>query len=164
VIPPLNRFLVAAALLAQATSCLLAQDSGSRPKLNVVKGPGTAALGSVAKIDLPPGYFFLDGKDYRSMLKAEGEPVSGRELGLLSPTNEDWSVIFKFSDIGYVKDDEKDSLNADKLLDSIKRGTAEANKQRVQAGRPELEVVGWEFPPKYDSTTHNLEWAALRSF
>ena len=61
--------------------------------------------------------------------------------------------------MGYVKDDEKDKLNADKLLASIKRGTAEANKERVAAGNPPLEVVGWEVPPKYDETTHNLEWA-----
>jgi len=80
-------------------------------------------------------------------------------LGLLTPTNEDWSVMFDFSDVGYVKDDDKDKLDADKLLADIKRGTAEGNKERVKAGQPPLEVVGWEFPPKYDATTHNLEWA-----
>jgi len=151
--------ITAACATALAGSSLLAQNSEAKPKLNFLKGPAKASLGNVAKIDLPAGYFFVDGKDYRAMLRAEGEPVSGRELGLLSSTNEDWSVIFKFSDVGYVKDDDKDSLNADKLLDSIKRGTAEANKARTQAGRPTIEVVGWEFPPKYDSTTHNLEWA-----
>ncbi len=93
------------------------------------------------------------------MLKAEGEPVSGGELGMVAPTNEDYTVIFQFSEVGYVKDDDKDNLNADKLLASIKRGTAEANKERERAGRPPIEVVGWEFPPKYDPTTHNLEWA-----
>ena len=146
-------------LLVLLSSPLYAQGTNSGTKINLLTGPAKAPLGSVAKINLPSGYVFLDGKQYRAMLKAEGEPSSGRELGLLSPTNEEWSVIFKFSDIGYVKDDEKDNLNADKLLDSIKRGTAEANKQRAQAGRPTIEVIGWEFPPKYDSATHNLEWA-----
>lgn len=150
-----------AALFLAVLGCstVYAQSSGSKSKLKLLKGPATAPLGTVAKIDLPPGDFFVDGKNYRAMLKAEGEPVSGGELGLVSSTNRDWSVIFTFSDIGYVKDNDKDSLNADKLLDAIKRGTAEANKERARAGHPPIEVVGWEFPPKYDETTHNLEWA-----
>ena len=131
----------------------------NKPKL--LPGPAKARLGTVAQIDVPAGYIFIDGKDYQALLKAEGEPVSGRELGLLSPTNEHWSVVFSFSDVGYVKDDEKEKLtaDADKMLDQIKRGTAEANKERVRAGNPPIEVIGWELPPKYDDSTHNLEWA-----
>jgi uncharacterized membrane-anchored protein len=154
-----KRLLVAVCALALAAVSLPAQNADSKTKLNFLTGPAKAPLGNVAKIDLPTGYIFINGKDYRAMLRSEGEPVSGRELGLMSPTNEEWSVIFSFSDIGYVKDDEKDSLNADKLLDAIKRGTAEANKERARAGNPEIEVIGWEFPPKYNATTHNLEWA-----
>ena len=151
--------LLAACVAVLATASLPAQTSAPKSKLKFVTGPGTARLSNVAKIDLPPGYFFIDGKDYVAMLKAEHEPVNGNELGLLSSTNRDFSVIFEFDDIGYVKDDDKDNLNADKLLDSIKRGTAEANKQRAEAGRPPIEVIGWELPPRYDATTHNLEWA-----
>jgi uncharacterized membrane-anchored protein len=134
-----------------------AQSSG--PKLNVVKGPAKAPLESVGEINVPVGYDFLDGKSTRAVMKAGGEPVSGQELGLLAPTNDHWTVIFEFSDMGYVKDDDKNKLDPDKLLASIKRGTAEANKQRVKSGNPPLEIVGWEQPPKYDETTHNLEWA-----
>lgn len=153
--------ITATCLLVMGTWALQAQSA--KPKLNFVKGPAKASLGSSAKIDIPAGYFFLDGKDYRTLLKAQGEPASGGELGLLAPTNDEFSVIFQFSDVGYVKDDDKNNLNADKLLASIKRGTAEANKQREQAGRAPIEVVGWEFPPKYDSETHNLEWAVRAS-
>src|SRR5262249_13164281 len=75
-------------------------------------------------------------------------------------TNKQWSVIFEFNDIGYVKDTDKDDLtkNADKLLAAIKRGNAQANKERERNGNPPLEIVGWETPPRYDPTTHNLEW------
>jgi uncharacterized membrane-anchored protein len=45
------------------------------------------------------------------------------------------------------------------MLDQIKRGNAEANKERVRAGNPPIEVVGWELPPKYNDVSHNLEWA-----
>ena len=87
-----------------------------------------------------------------------GEPTSGNELGLLRPTNHSWSVIFEFDPKGYVKDDDKNSLDANKILSEIKAANAEANKERVRNGNAPLEVVGWEQPPKYDEATHNLEW------
>ena len=128
-------------------------------KLNILKGPTRAQLGGQAHVEVPVGYEFLDGQSTRLLMKAHGEPTTGQEVGLLTPTNADWSVMFEFADIGYVKDDEKNQLNAEKILDSIKRGTAEANKERVRSGNPPLEIVGWEVPPRYDETTHNLEWA-----
>jgi uncharacterized membrane-anchored protein len=137
----------------------LAQKADSGVKSNMLKGPAKAHLDTYAEIKVPEGYVFIDGKGTRSLLKAKGEPTSGHEVGLLVSTNESWSVFFEFSDIGYVKDDDKDKLDPDKLLDSIKRGTAEANKERERAGNPPLQIVGWEVPPKYDATTHNLEWA-----
>jgi uncharacterized membrane-anchored protein len=153
-----NSLLLSACGLVLAASSLCAQSSRSN-KLDVLRGPATAQLGSVAQIELPVGFSFVDGKTTRALMKAAGEPTSGRELGLLMPTNEHWSVIFEFSDIGYVKDNDKDKLDADKLLKAIKEGTEAANKERESAGNPPLIIVGWEQPPKYDETTHNLEWA-----
>jgi len=121
---------------------LFGQTNEAKPKFTILKGPAKAALGSAAKIDLPAGYIFINGKDYQKILKAEGEPVEGNELGLLRATNEEWAIVFKFSDIGYVKDDDKDKLDADKLLASIRRGTEEANKMRIEAGNPAIEVIG----------------------
>jgi uncharacterized membrane-anchored protein len=150
--------LVTVAAMTIAASSL-AQDKGSKADLKIIQGPADAPLEKVAHITVPTGYSFLDGKTTRALMKASGEPVSGQEMGLISPTNEHWTVIFEFSDDGYVKDDDKNKLDADKILASIKRGTAEQNKQRVKNGNAPLEIVGWEQPPKYDETTHNLEWA-----
>src|SRR5437870_4054560 len=136
-----------------------AQKTDSAPKLNVIKGPTKARLESVAQVNVPAGFMFIDGKSTRALMKAKGEPTSGQEVGLLVTTNEEFSVFFEFSESGYVKDDDKDKLDADKLLASIKRGTAEQNKERQRAGNPPLEIVGWELPPKYNAATHNLEWA-----
>lgn len=136
---------------------------GDESKIKALEGPAKARLESVAQIDVPVGYTFLDGKTTRGLMKAYGEPTSGQEVGLLSPTNDEWSVIFEFNDVGYVKDDDKDKLDADKLLAAIKRGTEEGNKQRVKAGNPPLEILGWELPPRYDPETHNLEWAIKAS-
>src|SRR5690349_4695326 len=154
-----SKLVLTLACAAIATTLFGAEPGTKKPRL--LKGPAKAHLGTIAQIDVPVGYIFIDGKDYQAILESEGEPVNGRELGYLSPTNEHWSVVFSFSDIGYVKDDEKDKLSADadKILNQIKQGTAEANKQRVRAGHSPVEVVGWELPPKYDETTHNLEWA-----
>ncbi len=151
--------IILAFTLALAGLPALGQSSDSKPKINILKGPGKAPLGNVAQIDLPTGYVFVNGKDYQAVLKSEGEPISGNELGLLRGTNQPWSVVFEFSDIGYVKDDDKDKLDPDKLLASIRRNNEAANKERVEAGNPPIEVIGWDIPPKYDSATHNLEWA-----
>ncbi len=140
-----------------------AQDTNSHSKVNVLRGPAKAQLGMVAQIDVPIGYGFINGKDYQALKKAAGERVSGHELGLLRATNEDWAVVFRFDDVGYVKDTEKDSLNADKLLNAIKEGTAAGNEDRKRAGHPPIEVIGWDLPPHYDEATHNLEWAVRGS-
>jgi uncharacterized membrane-anchored protein len=68
-------------------------------------------------------------------------------------------VYFEYDDSGYVKDDDKDKLDAAKLLKAIKAGNDEGNKERKRNGNPPLIIVGWEQEPKYDEKTHNLTWA-----
>jgi uncharacterized membrane-anchored protein len=70
-----------------------------------------------------------------------------------------WSVVFEWDDVGYVKDDEKNELNPDKILGSIREGTKQSNAWRREHGQPEIELVGWQLPPRYNEATHNLEWA-----
>lgn len=155
-----TRSCLFAASLAVSLAAFSAVAQSTNPsRFDVLHGPATARLGAAAQIEVPMGYTFLDGKTTRALMKASGEPTSGRELGLLMPTNEHWSVIFEFNDIGYVKDDDKDQLDADKLLQAIKAGTEAANKERQRLGNAPLLIVGWEQPPRYDDTTHNLEWA-----
>jgi uncharacterized membrane-anchored protein len=69
--------------------------------------------------------------------------------------------MFYFDEMGYVKDDEKDKLDADALLKTIKAGNDKANEYRRQNGAAAINVIGWEIPPKYNPDTHNLE-SALR--
>jgi uncharacterized membrane-anchored protein len=92
-----------------------------------------------------------------------GNKPNGNELGLVAPKDEEqgWLLVFKYMDVGYVKDDEKDKIDADALLKDIKEGTEEANKERQTRGIPGLHVTGWKQPPKYDSKTHNFTWALL---
>lgn len=149
--------------LLLALGCVLAASAAKAQNLKskVLRGPATANLGDIGQIQVPPQYLFVDGKTVQAMMKAEGEPVSGDELGELAPTNADWSVLFRWSDIGYVKDEDKAKLaeQADKLLQEITDGTEAANKMRAKAGIPPIHVIGWELPPRYNEETHNLEWA-----
>ena len=145
-------------VIALFTTSLDAQDEKpQRPR--GLEGPATAQLGGVAEIQVPVGHVFFDGKTTREMMEASGEPVSGNEVGFLSPTNRGWAVYFQYNDSGYVKDDDKDKLDADKLLKAIKEGNDEGNEYRKKHGNPILEIVGWDQKPAYDATTHNLTWA-----
>jgi uncharacterized membrane-anchored protein len=150
------------------TTCLaltLASAQGQKesesdgPKLNWSKGPTKAKMEQVAEIDVPAGYAFLNGKDAQTILKAMGNFPTDQEVGFLAPTSMVWFVVFEYDPVGYVKDDDKDKLDADKMLASVKKGTEYANKERAKAGIPPLNIVGWEQPPHYNAETHNLEWA-----
>src|SRR5688572_23210130 len=136
-----------------------AAEKEGKSSINWQVGPTVAPLKNAAEIKLPKGYKFANAADTQRMLKAAGEPVSGEEMGMIVPEEGEWSVFFEFSDTGYVKDDDKDKLDADKLLKSITAGNDQANKMREKAGNAPLKIIGWEKPPFYDETTHNLEWA-----
>jgi uncharacterized membrane-anchored protein len=70
-----------------------------------------------------------------------------------------WYIVFEYDDIGYVKDDEKDDLDADAMIASIRESNKHGNAQRTSMGWAPLEIVGWEKPPYYDAATNNLVWA-----
>lgn len=146
------------AILTALTAFAATAQEKARNKTGILEGPATAKLESHAEVKVPAGFIFLDGNQTRAMMRKSGEPVSGNELGFLRPTNGGWAVYFEFNDIGYIKDAEKEKLDAPKLLQSFKDGTEQANKERIKNGVPPLEVIGWDKEPIYDPTTHNLEW------
>ena len=123
------------------------------------KGPSVGDLGDTAQVKVPDGYVFADARDTRSIMEANHNPTTGREIGFVAADGENWFAVFEFSDVGYVKDDEKDSLDADALLSSIKDATAAGNQERMKRGWPTMTIVGWETPPRYNELSHNLEWA-----
>jgi len=129
------------------------------PKIAWEAGPGSAKIGDQAQIEIPEGYLFAPPEEARKFLELTENIPSGRELGILTPQKANWFVIFEFSDVGYVKDDEKKSLDADALFKSMKEGNDQGNEERKRRGWGTLTLVGWKQPPHYDDVTHNLEWA-----
>ncbi len=123
------------------------------------KGPSVGDLGGNAQVKVPQGYVFVGSADTRTIMEANHNPITGREMGFVAPAGEDWFAVFEFDDVGYIKDDEKDSLDASALLSSIRKGTEEGNQERIKRGWPTMTILGWETPPRYNEITHNLEWA-----
>jgi uncharacterized membrane-anchored protein len=147
--------LLAAALL------LAAPARAEAPALQWTHGPATVALGSQADLELPEGYQFVDAKTTQKLMESMGNHVSKREVGLVAPSREgaDWIMVFEYDAVGYVKDDEKDKIDKNALLESIREGTEEGNKRRKEMGVPALHVTGWFEEPHYDGKSHNLVWA-----
>jgi uncharacterized membrane-anchored protein len=144
-----------------------AQQTSQSQGITWQQGPITAALGNSAEIKVPVGYRFTDAAGAKRVMELTENPTSGHEVGLLAPIrtkdgkNQDWFVLFEFEEVGYVDDKEKDKLDANAILDSLKKGTENANEVRKQRGWPAFHITGWEKPPFYDEQTHNLTWAVL---
>lgn len=127
-------------------------------KLNWQEGPGVGKLGTLAEVKIPAGFEFLNGEDTIQFLNALQNPTNGSELGTLMPSDGGWFLIFEFSNIGYVKDDEGASLDADAILKSLRAGAEQSNAERRRRGWPTMEIAGWQEKPHYDAKTHNVEW------
>lgn len=123
------------------------------------KVQGAGALGGRASLTIPSGYRFTGSTGTVKLMEAYGNLTSGGELGYVSPDDMSWFAVFEFDDCGYVKDDEKNKLDADKLLKQMKENQTETNKELAKRGMPTLEVTGWHTPPFYNPKTNNLEWA-----
>lgn len=124
------------------------------------RGPLPVALLGQATIDLPRGMVFVPQPEAGQLLRAFGNRPGDNLAGLVVPTNDDdWTVVIRFVKEGFVKDDDAKDWNAADLLASLKEGTEEANKERVQRGFPELEIIGWLREPSYDAQAHRLVWS-----
>lgn len=128
-------------------------------RLPWVLGPTNATLSGRATLQIPAGFRFLPADPARDFLKATGNRPSGEESGLLMHVRDRWWVILEFDEIGYVKDDEKKDLDADKLLATYREGTEAMNETRKERGAPPIRIVGWHVAPNFNDLTKNLEWS-----
>jgi uncharacterized membrane-anchored protein len=152
--------LVLAVAFALAVSVSAQESEG--PAINWVPGPTKAELGDgLATIEVPEGYLFADKAETKKIMALTGNPPSDLEVGLIAPADEakSWFLVFEYEEVGYVKDDDKDEIDADAILTSIREGTEAANEEREKMGSDPIEIVGWFEKPHYDSNSHNLVWA-----
>ena len=144
--------LVPALAQAQRDPVMIMQEL---QKLGWQRGPGEGVIGARAKIRIPEGYAFLDEKSTRRFLELMGNPPRDNHY-MISPANLDWFAVFSFDPVGYVKDDEK--IDADALLDTLKKSDGPGNEERKRLGMEAIYTDGWHVPPHYDSGTKRLEW------
>jgi uncharacterized membrane-anchored protein len=163
----LSTALCCAALIAIGYSCLADESPASndaaqtdgREKLSAlhwVNGPQKVQLFGNSSLQVPADYVFLDQAETAKLQALQHNLSNGTEY-FFAPKNGRWEVFFSYSDDGYVKDDEK--IDAAALLKNIEENTVAGNKMRRERGWDEMQVVGWQTPPHYETQTNRLEWA-----
>lgn len=130
----------------------------ARQGIKTTEGPAKVALGSVAEYELQPGQHFVGPDSLDRFYQLTHNMRGGKEVGVVLDSA-GWMLFFDFVDVGYVKDDDKDKLDGDKLLAALREGQTAQNEARGKQGWDQLRLVGWATAPHYDEKTHNLTWA-----
>jgi uncharacterized membrane-anchored protein len=129
-------------------------------------GPTAGRLGEQATVNVPEGYVFLDAKATRKFL-VEGQNIpAGDELGAIFrplPNDDYWFAVFSYDETGHVDDSDKNGIDADALMKSMKEGNRRGNVEREKRGWETLDLDGWQQKPYYDLSTHNLTWSTIVS-
>jgi uncharacterized membrane-anchored protein len=165
----MHRLAVTVALLIAASATPAAsQDANaqSAPKPGWHAGPHVGQLGTLAAIKVPEGYTFLDAAATKQFLEDTQNIPDGDELGIVlreRPDQNYWFAVFSYSDTGHIDDSERNSLDANGLMQSMREGNTRGNEERKARGFATLTLEGWHRPPFYDVTTNNLTWATRLS-
>jgi uncharacterized membrane-anchored protein len=131
----------------------LAQDISS---LSSIEGPAIVRIADVAEMKLSDNLNYYNESETQKFLQLTNNlPQPGSNI--ISNNEERWFGVFTFIREGYVKDTEK--IDADELLEILKKKDEKINVQRAKQGLPELRLVGWYIPPRYNEQFKSLEWA-----
>jgi uncharacterized membrane-anchored protein len=124
-------------------------------------GPVKIAVKNQADLNLPRDFGFIPAAEAGRLLKAMGNRPGDDLLGMIVPEggNEEWFMVVRYVDAGYIRDEDAKAWKADELLKSIREGTEETNAERRTRKLPELEVLGWVQAPQYDAASHRLVWS-----
>lgn len=127
------------------------------------EGPGLGEMGNYGQIGVPEGFVFTGPGGTAQFLELTKNLPDPTTVGVLMPSaaEEDWVVYFNYRDSGHVKDDDKDDIDAKLLLQQIRDGQVEANKQREERGWGTYEIVDWAVRPGYEQATNRLAWGLL---
>ena len=132
----------------------------------MVRGPASVPLRDQATLSLPEGFGFIPRKEAAALMTLMGNRTGDEFVGLLVPLSSQdagggqWFVSMQYDPAGYIKDDDAQHWDADKLLQSLKDGTEAGNAERTGAGIPPLKVTRWIQSPRYEGGEHRLTWSA----
>jgi uncharacterized membrane-anchored protein len=167
----LSRWLVLLAVLPTAAAAQKLQETPrnltpAQLEARLHYQTGRVALrGGLATLDLPTQFRYLDPHETDIVLRTWGNPPNQATLGMIVPAQtgvfrpESWAVVISYDEDGFVKDNDAATVNYDQLLRKMQEALRDANAERRRQGYPEIELVGWAEPPRYDSAAHKLFWA-----
>ena len=132
---------------------------------------GYAAIGAMASIDVPRGYYFLGPRDAEFVLTTLwGNPDASQTLGMLFPRNRSpvdaaaWGAAITFDEIGLVSDEDATRYDYDALLAEMQADTRKDNIWRDENGYARVDLLGWASKPHYDLQSRKLYWAKRLKF
>jgi len=143
---------------------LAQQELGSSPPAanspQWVVGPATASIGSTADIAVPEGCRFTDQNFARVVLANSRQPIPENLVGLLFPDSHRWFAVIQFTEMGYVKVGDKESLDADDILNKYQADIAvQSREHSLMGSRAAVPDLSWELKPVYDPAQNKLEYA-----
>jgi uncharacterized membrane-anchored protein len=143
---------------APAPSAAPGAPTEAAPEFTPVAGPTKVELGHDLQLDLPEGFRYLDPPQAKKLMEKNGNFFNDNLLGVVVQGESDWLITIRYTEDGYVKDDEAAKLNAGDLLRQLHDGTEEANEERQKHGFPPIHVAGWSEPPTYQAQSHHMVW------
>ena len=129
----------------------------AEPKYHWQEGGKKFDVGHDIEIDLPAHYGFLGLPDANKLMESFGNPHDESLLGLIAGEEGNWIIAVSYENTGYI--DDKEKIDADKLLQTLKEGTLAQNEDRVKRGFLPAHIDNWDELPYYDQKLHHLVWA-----
>ncbi len=125
-----------------------------------------AIAGAKARLHLGDGFRYLAKGDARKVLEQFwGNPPDDSVLGLIVPAatplydEHAWAVVITRTDEGHVADADAAKTDYTQMLKDMQQATLDDNAERRKAGYPEMRLIGWAEPPRYDQANQKLYWA-----
>lgn len=146
-----------------------ATEESSGPELTYRTGD-VELPNKIATLHLGSRFRYLDPSETEKLLVGWGNPPGSETQGAVVPASVEpfsdagWAVILTYDDEGHIDDAEAAEIDYDDMLEDMKAGTEEENKQRKNAGYEAVHLVGWAEKPRYDATTKKLYWAQELNF
>lgn len=132
---------------------------------------GKVNLNDLVRLNVPPGYNFI-GQEQARMIVEDlwGNPEDTSVLGMIVKEGysvgdaSQWAFILSYEETGYVKDEDADNIDYEEMMENIRAGEDEVNKQRKESGYSSVHVLGWAAKPYYDKERKIMHWAKKIKF
>ncbi len=159
----MKKFGILQVVLACAIAVTGATSAFAEEEYNWIEGGKSVDVGNnFATLQLDSKFVYLNKEDtIKFQEKSLGNFPTSKEIGSIYPLdeNQSWYVVMEYDEVGHIKDDDKNNIDADAILKSYREGTEEQNKKKNP--EDQLHVVGWDVKPFYDQATNTLQWSML---